>query len=71
MDCKKTMVKKIKSIDVFGKPVMLNYNKKGQNFKTFLGGILSIILNLTVIAYGIQRIYVLNQKFSSNISSVK
>ena len=29
MDCKKIVIKKIKSVDVFGKPIMLNYNKKG------------------------------------------
>jgi len=53
MDCKKIIRNKIKSVDIFGKPIMLNYNKKGYYFNTFLGGIFSIILNLTVIAYGI------------------
>jgi len=53
MDCKNIISKNIKNVDIFGKPIMFNYNKKGQYFKTFLGGILSIILNLIVIAYGI------------------
>ena len=53
MMCLKIMRKKVKSIDIFGKPIMLNYNKKGQYFNTVLGGILSIILNLSIIAYGI------------------
>ena len=59
MGFKKALEKKIKSIDIFGKPIMLNYNKKGQYFKTTLGGVISIILNLAVIAYGIERFIVL------------
>ena len=59
MGFKKTLKKIIKSIDIFGRPIMLNYDKKGQHFNTTLGGVISIILNLAVIAYGIERFIVL------------
>ena len=60
MSCKKFTKNWVKNFDIFGKPIMLNYNKKGWYFNTFLGGILSIFLNLVVIVYLIQRIIVLN-----------
>ena len=68
---KKYVTNKLKSVDIFGKPIMLNYNKKGEYFNTCFGGILTIFLNLAVIAYGIERCKVLNQKSDSNINSVK
>ena len=53
MGCYKGMGKKVKSIDMFGKPIIFNYTKKDKNFKSFFGGVVSIILYLTIIAYGI------------------
>ena len=29
MNCEKKALKNIKSFDIFGKPIMLNYNKQG------------------------------------------
>ena len=52
MVCKKLTTKNVKSLDMFGKPIMFNYNKKDKNFNSFFGGVISIILNLTVVAYG-------------------
>ena len=62
---------KLKKIDIFGKPIMFNYNKKGEYFNTSFGGFLTLLLNLTVIYFGALRCIVLNEKSNSNISSVK
>ena len=44
---------KLKKIDIFGKPIMFNYNKKGEYFNTSFGGFLTLLLNLIIIFYGI------------------
>ena len=62
---------KLKKIDIFGKPIMFNYNKKGEYFNTSFGGFLSLIINVTVICYGTYRCIVLNNKSNSNINSVQ
>jgi hypothetical protein len=40
--------------DIFGYPVNLNFDKKDSNYKTLLGGILSIIFYLIIIYLGIE-----------------
>ena len=50
------MKKKLKSVDIFGKGIMLNYNKKGKTFNTLIGGVSTILISLFLIIYGIQRI---------------
>lgn len=43
--------KKLKQLDVFGYPVNLNFNEKGDSHKTFLGSIVTIIYYLFTFAY--------------------
>ena len=41
----------IKERDEYGHKVVLNFNQDGDTFKTAPGGFISILINLTVIAY--------------------
>jgi len=43
----------IRKIDILGYPVSLNFDKKGQNFKTINGGIFSLIYFGFILFYGI------------------
>ena len=47
----KKIKKFIKEIDFFGHPILLHLDFKGENHKTLLGGILSIIYTFFTIAY--------------------
>jgi hypothetical protein len=46
--------RKVKDQDMFGVPVVLNFNKQGDTFKTFLGGLFSICIK---IALGVFLMY--------------
>ena len=59
MSFKNCIKSKVKNIDLFGRPVIINYNKKGINFTTIIGGIISILIYLLVLTYGIERIVIL------------
>ena len=41
----------IKSNDMFGHPIELNFNKEGSSKNTFLGGIVSICLKILLLVY--------------------
>ena len=49
----------IKSYDMFGYPVNLNFNKKGPIHNTLLGGIFSILINSLMLLYWFFRLDVL------------
>jgi hypothetical protein len=38
--------KTIKNRDMFGHPISLNFNRKGDTFNTSIGGIVSILMNI-------------------------
>ena len=40
------MKKKIKNQDMFGHSVMLNFNRAGDTFNTFPGGLISIVVRI-------------------------
>ena len=42
----KKLQKKIRSVDKFGEEVKLNFDKNSKKHKTFIGGILSICINI-------------------------
>jgi hypothetical protein len=45
----------IKSNDQYGHKIGLNFNNNGQEFKTFLGGCVTIFVNSILIAYAVYR----------------
>ena len=48
---KKRFVNYIRLLDIFGYPVGLNFEKKGETHKTFIGGIASILVNMSILIY--------------------
>ena len=53
------MKKKVKQCDKFGHKVELNFNKNGNEHKTILGGIVSVIIMIftfTFVTYEIQKL---------------
>ena len=48
---KSILYQKIKQIDKFGHQTVLNFNKKGNYHNTFLGGLISILVNIFVFIY--------------------
>ena len=50
---------KIKSYDMYGHPVKLNFAHSGDNHKTLIGGYFSIIINIfiwTYIGYNVKKL---------------
>lgn len=47
----------LKSHDVFGSPILLNYNRKDTYFKQVSGGFISFLLNSLVKAYVVYLVY--------------
>ena len=41
----------IREQDIFGKPIMLNFNKKGNTHNTVFGGLVSIISKAILFVY--------------------
>ncbi len=50
MSCKNKTKALTKSLDLFGKPIGLNFDEKGYNFQTYFGSISSFGL-ITVLIY--------------------
>ena len=46
----KSMKKFIRNKDIFGEQVSLNFDKKGNTFKTSFGGFLTIIFYMFIMA---------------------
>ena len=43
----------LKNQDLFAQPILLNFNGDSNTFSTLLGGIVSVPIRMTVLAYGI------------------
>ena len=41
----------IKSLDYYGHPIKFNFNKNGDTHNTLCGGIISILIRLTLFTY--------------------
>ena len=41
----------VKSQDLFGHPIRLNFNQRGSRHKTVVGGFLSIFIRIALVAY--------------------
>ena len=52
----KHFTNKIKSIDIYGNPITLNFNDKGNSHKTYIGGICTLISTLFFMMYCGQKI---------------
>lgn len=50
---KKRFINYIRLLDIFGYPVGLNFEKKGETHKTFIGGIASLFVNMCILIYTI------------------
>ena len=48
MKIKSAIIKKIRSYDMFGHYIHLNFNRNGTNHKTTAGGMCSILLKICV-----------------------
>lgn len=51
MSKNKSLKRRIKNLDLFGHNVQLNFDKKGTTHKSLLGGIMSLIYLLFIIAF--------------------
>ena len=47
----------IKSNDQYGHKIGLNFNKNGQEYKTFFGGFVTTLINSLVLSYTMYRAY--------------
>ena len=59
----------IKDYDMFGHSVVLNFNQKGEQHKTFIGGIVSILLNILIYGYGGYKSWQLYDKQGNTLTS--
>ena len=41
----------ITDLDMFGYPITLNFNKNGNEYKTIIGGTMSLLIKLTIFLY--------------------
>ena len=41
----------VKDIDMFGHTIKLNFNKNGDSHKTFIGGLFSMLIKVTLAFY--------------------
>ena len=51
----------IKSQDIFGHPITLNFNRQGDTFKTLLGGYVSIMIKILVLLFILMKSIILFQ----------
>ena len=61
----KQFTNKIRSFDIYGNPITLNFNDKGNSHKTHIGGVCTIISTLFFIMYCGQKI--INASGNENI----
>jgi hypothetical protein len=60
---------KIKDFDMFGHPVLLNFNNKGPVHLTTIGGIASIIVKLFALAYFALRVKMMINYEADNLKT--
>jgi hypothetical protein len=51
-----------KNFDLFGYKINLNFNKKGELVKTNIGGAVSLLMIMTILAYGCLKLNVMKSK---------
>jgi hypothetical protein len=61
---------KIKDYDLFGHPVLLNFNNKGPVHQTTAGGIISIIVKIFALTYMAQRVMMMINYEGDNLKTV-
>ena len=59
------LLKKIRSYDIYGKQIDLNFNSKGNSHNTYIGGVCSVFSTLFYIMYCGQKI--INASDNANI----
>ena len=47
----KSLKNLIRNRDMFGQPVLLNFNKKGNTHNTFIGGFISLFVQVGLLIY--------------------
>ena len=47
----------IRNQDDFGYQVVLNFNRNGNSYTTAIGGVITMLIKLTLVAYCSQRIH--------------
>jgi hypothetical protein len=47
----------IKQKDQYGHRIGLNFNKNGQEYKTFLGGFVTTAINMMILSYTVYRAF--------------
>ena len=66
--------KQVRSKDMFGHLITLNFNKRGQHHKTQIGGLFSIIIKLFINIYvllNFNTMFMRNANVNSSISSME
>ena len=48
-----SLTKTLLSLDLFGKPIQLGFDKKGSTHNTITGGVVSIIVRIVLLLYTI------------------
>ena len=61
-------IKKVKSLDMFGQKISMNYNKEGEEYNSPQGTIASILIIIIILVYSGVRLEALILKSESNIS---
>ena len=58
----------VKSLDQYGHPISLNYNLKGDSYRTLLGGFTSIIVNVALGFYIVFKVQTMINYDDNSIS---
>lgn len=56
MNCLKKFRNSLSSADMFGHPVLLNFNRKGDHYKTVCGGLFTLIYAVIMIWFLVYKI---------------
>ena len=49
----------IKSQDLFGHPVTLNFNQQGDTFATLLGGVVSVFIKVVLLVFLVSKVFIM------------
>ena len=55
---------KVKSQDMYGHPVKLNFAESGDNHKTMIGGLFSLVINFLIwvfIGYNVKKLLLMEE----------
>jgi hypothetical protein len=69
------MIKKfgniIKNFDSYGYRVNLNFKKQGEIVRTYIGGVISLLVILLNLAFAGLKLYIMFSKTNSTVSSLE